>query len=364
MSNKILIIDTYYPEFVKKIYQANATLAQRSYQEQLIFLLQQNFGTGDYYSRHLNDLGWEATDIIADIYPLQLAWAKEHGLKFFLPGKLGRLVNLYRILLAQVKFFKPDILYMQNLGFCPPFILKLLKRYAKRLVGQIACPLPPELYLRPYDLILTSFPHFVTKLNKLGIKSQYFKIGFEASILEKVKPAEKKYDVIFIGGFAAVHQKGTEALEKIARQVKIDVWGYGIENVPADYQLRKNYHGEAWGIDMYKIINQAKICINRHSSAAENYANNMRLFEVTGMGTLLITDAKDNLAELFIPNKEIVVYHDEQELLEKVQFYLAHDSARAEIALAGQKRTLKEHTYKARMQELDKILKQYLCEQS
>ena len=83
----------------------------------------------------------------------------------------------------------------------------------------------------------------------------------------------------------------------------------------------------------------------------------MRLYEATGVGTMLLTDEKDNLGELFAPGRELVTYRDENELVERVNHYLQHDRERREIAAAGQARTLREHTYRHRMKELLAILR-------
>ena len=111
---------------------------------------------------------------------------------------------------------------------------------------------------------------------------------------------------------------------------------------------------------MYNILYNSKISLNRHIDAAENHANNMRLYEATGVGTMLITDYKRDLDKLFIPGKEIETYRTEKELKDKVKFYLSHEEERQIIAKAGQKRTLGDHTYKKRMQELLQILRKYL----
>ena len=50
---------------------------------------------------------------------------------------------------------------------------------------------------------------------------------------------------------------------------------------------------------MYNILSRTKISFNRHINVAENNANNMRLYEATGMGSLLLTDKKDNLMKTF-----------------------------------------------------------------
>lgn len=364
---KILFVDTYYPQFVQQVYANNPGLAEQSYQQQLATFMSYHFGTGDSYSLYLHQQGYDARDVIADNFLLQQQWGREHSLTIrrlpHLPviGQYTDRLPLYKILQAQIDEFQPDIVYLQNLSFCDPLLLRKLKTKVKLLVGQIACPLPPAAFVKPFDLILTSFPHFVPKLQALGVKAEYFKIGFEARLWDYFKEeTEKKYDVVFIGGFSKVHTAGAQLLEQLAAVVPVHVWGYGIESLTPNSPLRHNYHGEAWAMDMYRIIRQAKICINRHSSASAQYANNMRLFETTGLGTLLITDTKDNLSDLFQLDQEVVPYSSATELTTKVQYYLGHDAERQVIAKAGQERTLREHTYQQRMQELATILQRYL----
>ena len=98
--------------------------------------------------------------------------------------------------------------------------------------------------------------------------------------------------------------------------------------------------------------------LNKHIDISENYANNMRLFEATGMGCLLVTDWKENLGEMFEPENEVVTYRDAEECVDKLRFYLApqNEPARARIMSAGQRRTLTEHTYHARMRQLLALL--------
>ena len=82
----------------------------------------------------------------------------------------------------------------------------------------------------------------------------------------------------------------------------------------------------------------------------------MRLYEATGVGTFLLTDAKRNLGELFEPGVEVETYGDADELVEKARYYLDHEEVRAAIAEAGQRRTLRDHTYARRMEELVALL--------
>ena len=116
---------------------------------------------------------------------------------------------------------------------------------------------------------------------------------------------------------------------------------------------------EHWGIQMFQILFNSGITLNNHIDVANFYANNMRLYEATGAGTLLITDWKNNLNEIFEIGKEVVAYRNPEECVELIRYYLGHEKEREFIARAGQQRTLKEHTYFQRMQELVKIVQKY-----
>jgi spore maturation protein CgeB len=82
----------------------------------------------------------------------------------------------------------------------------------------------------------------------------------------------------------------------------------------------------------------------------------MRLYEATGAGALLVTEAAGNLPDLFEPGREVVTYDGADQLVERIQHYLRHDDERRAIAAAGQRRTLTEHTYPRRAARLAELL--------
>jgi hypothetical protein len=193
-----------------------------------------------------------------------------------------------------------------------------------------------------------------------GVPSEYFRLAFEAQILERLGEPQRPFSVVFIGGYDTSHRGGSQLLEQIARELPVEFWGYGIESLSRESPIRRNYRGEAWGIDMYRILGRSGIALNRHVDISGRYAGNVRLYETTGLGTLLVTDAKENLHELFEVGREVVTYRDPQECVEVVKYYLEHEDERKAIAEAGQRRTLREHTYRHRMEELSEIIERYL----
>jgi len=84
----------------------------------------------------------------------------------------------------------------------------------------------------------------------------------------------------------------------------------------------------------------------------------MRMFEATGVGACLLTDRKENLANLFAPESEVVSYGSAAECVEKVRYLLEHESERAAVAAAGQRRTLRDHTFAHRAAQIDAIIRQ------
>jgi spore maturation protein CgeB len=375
---RIAVVDTYYPAFVDEHYRRHPELRQAGYEEQFASLMARCFGTSDAYSHHLSELGHKAAELAVNCFELQSAWAREHGRKSLvrpaasLPTRVGiaaRRRFLHEVVRAQIEELDPDVVYVQDLWFFRRDELDAFRARGRLVVGQIASTPPDTELLRGYDLITTSFPHFVDRFRDVGIDSEYFKIGFYERVLDRLRangadpsPAsERPVSLSFIGGLnPAVHGRGTALLERLAGRVPIDVWGYGADGLAQESPIRAHYRGEAWGLDMYEVLSRSRISLNRHIDVAEEYANNMRLFETTGVGTLLLTEAAPNLPDLFAPGREVVTYEDEDDLVEKIEHYLEHDDERAEIAAAGQQRTLSEHTYGRRMTELAAILEQRL----
>lgn len=325
---KILIVDTYYPQFLDS-WQFGTKPPEAELEELLHF----SFGTGDFYSRNLRALGWEAEDYIANSDRLR----------------------------GTLRMTDPDVIFMQDLSIDPP-----VSAEGRILAGQCSCPMPPESKLRRYDVIFTSFPHYVKRFLEMGIRAVYNPLAFDPIVLERaVCPRERIYDCVFIGGVGAPShwRRGMEVLETVAREIPSFLWwGYGIETLSTNSPLRPKYRGPAWGLDMYKILLQSKICINRHGEVAEGYANNMRMFEATGCGAMLLTEDTPNLDDFF-DFDEVKRYTTPENAVRSIRDQLERDWPIPAVNLHknGQARTLRDHTYARRMQTISETLKGMLC---
>jgi spore maturation protein CgeB len=154
---------------------------------------------------------------------------------------------------------------------------------------------------------------------------------------------------------------GRKNMKRLSKWVPLFEYGLAPVCYYSD-KLLKRKHPPLYGMDMYKLFNNSKIVLNFHIGIAGEYAGNMRMFEVTGAGSCLLTDNKSNLSDLYEIGKEIVAYDNVQDCVSKAKWLLGNDGARKEIALAGQRRTLRDHTVETRCKQIIDIIKENLNE--
>lgn len=368
---RILICDTYYPDFLRSLaFDLNST-----YEVELQKVLDRKFGTADFYSRNLKALGWDAVDVIANHQPLQQLWGRENDW-------------IDDILFAQMDDFDPDVIFFQDLSLLSRSRLKDVssgfdKASGYCLAAQCSCPWPGDDKIRQCEVIFTSFPHYVKRIEALGVRAVYNPLAFEESLVYKrvkigetkafgrihggatlfkevLRQEERIHDCVFIGGVGNPSHwtYGMEVLETVAREIPtFKWWGYGVETLPGNSALRAKYQGQAWGLDMYEILLQSKICLNRHGEVSEGFANNMRMYEATGCGAMLLTD---NRTDLF-SDYEVMRYFSPADAVYKIRAYLQEfPEGKSAYAAAGQARTLRDHTYQNRMRTVSFILKEML----
>ena len=385
-----------YPEYLSTFYAHHPGLENKPYDEQLRTRNESLFGTVDFYSDNLRKLGVDAHDIYINNEVMQKAWAREHlgdfqensrpgqrcrnvfqsavkiaaktplrRLRSLVPAKIrsaGQDTWYYDILAAQIREAKPDIVLNEAMNWLSSDFLRQMKPQVHLLVGQhAATQLREENDYTLYDVVVSSFPPTIDWFRQRGIPAEMNRLGFEPKVLCDMKPEERVFDVTFIGRFfSGIYDSRARFLEILCERIEqTKVWGTGADELAATSPIRRCYTGQAWGREMYQILRKSKITLNHHGDIAP-YANNMRLYEATGMGALLVTDWKENLHEMFEPGKEVVPYRTPEECLDLVEYYLDHGEEREAIAHAGQERTLRQHTYYQRMQELMAIVQKYL----
>jgi len=362
---KILIFDLYRESFLRKFYEKHPEIANADFQSQKDALLATCYSP--LYSYYLKQQGYDVEDVITNDVLMQLQWAREEGLKVYPLSSLATKVTnrflgidwRFKILKAQIKKAKPDVLFIHERNILTDGFIDEIRPFVKFIVCLIASPIQSGRNFKSVDLILTSLPNFVSYFRENGLKSEYLAWGFDSRVLDQLQNGHNDRSITFIGGIYRAHQKRQQLLESLSRKMPIEWFGYDNRAQKANSSLTACYRGEVWGLDMYRTLLESRLTINCHIDESRDYANNQRLFEATGVGTCLLTDWKKNIGDFFEPDKEIVVYRNENELVEKLRYFIDHEKERKQIAKAGQDRTLRDHTLEKRALQMMKIIERY-----
>jgi spore maturation protein CgeB len=95
--------------------------------------------------------------------------------------------------------------------------------------------------------------------------------------------------------------------------------------------------------EYYRLVAESKLVLNLHRDEDADIGN-IRCFEVTGLGSCLVTDRGTELREFFDVENDIVSFETADECAEKVNYLLQHPEEIERIARNGQRKTLSRHT--------------------
>jgi spore maturation protein CgeB len=381
---RILILNADYPRFLTWLYRREPGLANASYAAQMAARNKSLFGVADFYSKNFAAQGHPAAEIHVNNRSLQAAWAREHGmavetpelsaasagdrlpawlLRTVAPFKpmlrpLARKVGLSpkldaqaeKILLAQIEDFKPDVVMNQDTFHIDTALMRRIKAIGKPLlIGQIGISPTRGEDWSVYDLMLSQLAATVNFFRSLGVRAEVSHLAFEPGVIDALPaPPATDIDVSFVGTVSADHQQRIALLEAVAMRYGLKLFGNIGPGLPSSSPLHRCFQGEAWGADMYQALRRSRITLNSHIDMVGREAGNVRLFEATGVGAFLLTDLKDNLHTLFEPDREVAVWRSTDECIAQIEHYLADESARSDVARAGQRRTLAMHNYRER----------------
>lgn len=116
---------------------------------------------------------------------------------------------------------------------------------------------------------------------------------------------------------------------------------------------KNKIHGRA----LADVIRSADIVVAPDAPITDHYWSN-RVYLMLGFGAFLMHPFASTLVRHYTDEKEIVYYRDREELHSKIKYYSERPEERERIAAAGLRRTLEQHTYKHRCQQLVNILKE------
>ena len=396
-----------YPAYLERFYLQHPEASIMTYQDQKAAIEHDAFGWADFWSTALEPLGYSVLELIRNAAPLQWAWAREHG------SPHG--TDLRMIAVEQLQRFRPEVLWYNDSD--EELLRQILDAVPSiRLVlGWVGSAIPRSDIWNHMDLILSCAPESVVAMEQAGHAAAHLHHGFDPRIIGRLAERPKHFDASFIGQVVrsgGVHKLREEFLLTVAEETGLTIFspssgftrrddaraamkslcyrlarGLLMAGVPEslvsalpllgrtlDWEaapirpvssmLRPFLRPAVFGIEMYQVIHDSCVTLNIHADSSPLFASNMRLFETTGAGTCLVTDWRKNLPKLFTPDSEVVTYRNADECVEKIRWLLDHPQEREEIAAAGMRKTLSEHTFAHRAAELDRIIRSNLAKKT
>ncbi|MGV3540946.1 MAG: CgeB family protein [Rufibacter sp.] len=184
----------------------------------------------------------------------------------------------------------------------------------------------------------------------------YLPVGIDPDVHRPSATNEKKYDIVFAGDWHPVREK---LISQLIPHFQIALAGPWKRKIAKESPLRPHFvnMGYFTPAEMSAFFSQARIVLNLHTWYGRwSYGVNPRLFEANGCQAFQICDRKDDIKDLYEPGKEIILYDRIEEIPDLFNHYLQQPALRDSIAAQGYARTLKDHTYVHRMQELLEII--------
>jgi hypothetical protein len=219
-------------------------------------------------------------------------------------------------------------------------------------------------YVHAYDHVLYHSPAhnehlgMAEKLRYVGAKRiDFWPLAlFDTAFLpqrsiDQLLAQERDVDVVFIGAF---HFDKMPLLARLKKAL-----GRGFVHRGIGSWKRKVYYNVKYGFpgwvrpaafeEVVPLYQRAKIGINVHVRG-DYTVGNYRMFDLPANGVMQISDGGEYLDQFFEVGKEIV-RHRNDDLVERIVYYLEHDDERKAIARAGYERVLRDHRFALRMQQ-------------
>lgn len=275
------------------------------------------------------------------------------------PFWLDRINDRYMLSLTK---FRPDIVFSIKGESLLPRTLRYISnelgsesalwypddpRFFHSLVKHIA----PE-----YDHVFTCSANGMENYRSIGVENpQRLSFGCDDEIhLRENWDNEQLKKALFVGTFTPKRFKILRRLIKSG--VKVDVAGkYWKEFLPSNV-----ISDGAYGRQLVGLIQKYRVVINIHNNL--NYGPNMRTFEVSGSGGLLLSDQAEDSEDYFTNGKEAIFYQDLNEMISLIREINASDQSVMEIAKNGYLRSHNSYSYNLIMNTFLRSVKEDLSE--
>ncbi|GAA0133329.1 glycosyltransferase [Paenibacillus sp. YSY-4.3] len=276
--------------------------------------------------------------------------------------------------LAMAVSYRPDlVLVMNGLHVFPPEheeqIMAIRELGIRTAIWFVDDPYFTDDTIRiaqTYDDVFTHELECVALYQRNGCRNvHYLPLAANPQMFRPVRSSpEYLYDICFIGNAFWNRVELFNQMASYLQDKKVFIAGQHWDRL-ADYDRLSRFINNKWiePEETVSYYNGAKIVINLHRPTQAGLDNrnglnipgssiNPRTFEISGCGTLQITDIRNDLTLHYKPGYDIETFADAGELQAKIDYYLSHDQERLQMAWRSLWTTRSKHTFHRRIKNL------------
>lgn len=245
---------------------------------------------------------------------------------------------------------KPDIILVTDLYYLADPILEVLQRARANaaIAHWIGDFFDSRLQAASHviDTYYFTDSSFIDDAAQLGIaNTRYLPLAANARLFHPPRKAARNNRLIFIGAHS---QNRQDMIDAIATPKTVIGKGWRAHPGRQDEYLDRS-------IDLASVAahyRASSVVLNVLNRNNVRHGLNMRCFEATACGALLLTEESPDNSRCFVPGEEIITYNSPADA-DRLLHELSADRSRLEtIALRGQQRTSSAHLYQHRLQTI------------
>lgn len=113
----------------------------------------------------------------------------------------------------------------------------------------------------------------------------------------------------------------------------------------------RNHGTTDYYAEMPLVFKQSRINLNISLRSIKSGIP-LRAFDIMGSGGFLLSNYQEDFLENFTPGVDFEYYESENDMLQKIDYYLSHEDERIAIAKNGHDKVAAAHTYRDRVREM------------
>lgn len=263
--------------------------------------------------------------------------------------KIGYSINgrrrMNEILLETVKRGNYDIVFFAKADIVDYSLIPEINRYANTWYffmdpPDIAFKINASQYANKATWSSTSSPSIYNNFKKVGANCFFISEGVDTEIFYP-KETKKIFNVTFVGNNTWKRKRFIKILAK--QGIEVNLFGKGFPR------------GPIYSHDLAQVYRESKIILNIDRPGAKFSA---RVFQAMGTGSMMLSEYSYNLSLIFKQKVHLDWFHDADEAIHLIKYYLKKEKEREEITRKGTQYVLSNYSWEKRIEKILEIINQ------